>query len=114
MNQIMLGAFFPFVGGTLIYLFKRGRAPFWLLILTPIAMAIGSIWAVIPDIPRIIGMYDLYLRLANDPACDIFLWHYTIDQIETDTPIYAFGSIIMAASLLYAAWKELYYCETHK
>ena len=107
MNQVLLGASFPFVVLALIYGLRGGRAGLGMLILGPIVTGMSAVWAVAPDLPRLFGMHDLYMRLSFDPRCNIFYWHYTIDQIEGDSPWYAVGLVLMAAAFLYAAWREL-------
>lgn len=107
MNQAVLGAAIPFLVAALAYAVRGGRASWALLVATPIGMAAGALWAVAPDIPRALGLSQLYLRLAQDPRMDVFFWHYTIDRIETDSTLWNVGVIIMAAALLVAAWREL-------
>lgn len=107
MNQILLGASIPFLAGALIYLCRGMRAGLPLLITTPLAMAALALWAIAPDLPRIVGLHSLYDRLSRDPRMDIFLWHYTIDQIESDSRWYAVGIVLMAGALLAAAYREL-------
>jgi hypothetical protein len=34
------------------------------------------------------GLHELYMSMSMNPACDIFLWHYSIDITESDNPIY--------------------------
>ena len=107
MDQLALGAFIPFVLIAVAYALRHGRAPFAMLLLTPVLMAMGAVWAIVPDVPRLLGWHDLYMRLASDPRCDIFFWHYTIDQIEQDSSWYAVAVAAMLAALLLAAWREL-------
>ncbi len=112
MNQLALGALFPYLFGLVLYLWRRGRASLRMLVGIPAAMAVCAIWAVAPDIPRILRLYSLYHRLARDPRCDIFFWHYTIDKIEGgDVPFHAV-IVVMAFSLILAAWRELIQRET--
>ena len=111
MNQVILGAAAPFLLALLIYLVRRMRAGNWWLVLTPLLMVMGSVWAVLPDIPRLLGMRDLYFRLAEDPRTDIFLFHYTIDRIEIDTPWWGALFVLMAGTMLAIAWRELRRCE---
>ena len=107
MNQMLLGSAIPFVVIALWYAARRGRASLPLLIGAPLWMGLGALWAVVPDLPRLIGAHDLYHRLAKDPRTDIFFWHYTIDRIETDSSLYHVGLIVMGLLLLAAAWREL-------
>jgi hypothetical protein len=107
MNQVLLGAFIPFTFAMLIYVFRGRRAGLPFLMLTPIAMLMGSFWAEIPDLPRLLGHHEFYLRWAQDPRMDIFFWHYSIDRIEVDSSWHAVGLLIMAAGLLLMAWREL-------
>jgi len=116
MHQLILGAAIPMLLALAIYLGHRCRAPMWLLLLTPPAMGFGAIWAVVPDIPRIIGWQSLYTKLAAEPRADLFLWHYTIDQIEAAhldamTPLFNACFALLAAALLAAAWRELHLAE---
>ena len=108
MNQLLIGAAVPLSIGLAIYIFKRGRASVRFLIILPIAMSLSMLWAVVPDLPRLFGMTALYHRLSFDPRCDIFYWHYSIDQIENDSSIYLLGFAVVLALLLGMAWRELY------
>jgi hypothetical protein len=107
-NQVVIGAAIPFVLAALYYACRRFRASLGFLILAPVFMALGALWAIAPDLPRAVGRMDLYLRYANDPRTDIFFWHYTIDRIETDAIWYTPGFILMLLCLLAVAWRELH------
>lgn len=107
MNHALLGASFPFIIALLWYLIRRGRASFPMLIITPLGMVVCGIWASIPDLPRLIGWHSLYAKLAEDPRINIFFWHYTIDQIETDSSWYAAGVFLLGMSVMLAALREL-------
>lgn len=111
MNQIFLGALVPFVVLSLLYAWRRGRASLRFLFMAPLWMAAGAVWAVVPDIPRLLGMESLYERLCHDPRMNLFLWHYTIDQIEGDWFPYHIPLALMVLLLLVAAWRELRLCE---
>jgi hypothetical protein len=83
--------------------------------LLPPTMVIGSIWAVAPDIPRIIGWHSLYQRLQI-PAANIFFWHYSIDRMEAAhldamAPIFNVIALLLPLILLGMAWRELYLTE---
>ena len=106
-NQILYVVAIPIVIAMIAYSIHRGRAGRSWLLLTPFAIALGSAWALGPDFTRILGMADLYNKLSCDPRCDIFLWHYTIDQRETDSIGFGIGYVLLFASLLFVAWREL-------
>ncbi|MFC1497829.1 hypothetical protein ACFLS1_05045 [Verrucomicrobiota bacterium] len=108
MNQILLGVSFPFVAALIVYAIRRGRTSVRILILVPVCMTISALWAIAPDIPRLLGFSDLYNRLASDPRCDIFFWHYSIDLMEINSPWYTAGFVLILLCLLTAAWRELY------
>lgn len=107
MNHVLLGASIPFLVAAVIYALRGFRAGLPSLILTPLIMAAFGLWAVAPDLPRMLGLHDLYMRLYLDPRMNIFLRHYAIDQVETDSPWYAVGIALLAAGLLAAALREL-------
>ena len=107
MNQLLLGSAIPFGIALAIYLLHRCRVGLFMLVATPLAMLLGAVWAVIPDLPRAFGMTDLYLRWSRDPRMNIFFWHYSIDLAESDSPWYAAGIAILYALLLAAAWQQL-------
>jgi len=111
MNQLLLGALLPFLAAAAWYARRRCRATPLMLTLAPVCMAAGALFAVIPDLPRLVGREQLYLRLAQDPRMDIFLWHYTIDRIEFDSSLYHTAMIVMFLMLVAAAWRELYLLE---
>jgi len=119
MHQLILGATIPLTLALVIYLIRRCRAPMWLLLLTPPAMGFCAIWAVVPDIPRIIGWHSLYEKMASNPLSDIFFWHYSIDQIEAAhldsmTPLFNAIFAMLLLGLLAAAWRELRIREKEK
>jgi hypothetical protein len=112
MHQPLFGASIPLIMFAVIALYHRGRAPLWSLVITPPAMLAGAIWAIIPDVPRLVGAHALYQKLANAPWTNIFFWHYTIDQIETTTldrwtPLFNSLFTIMLLLLLAVAWHTL-------
>lgn len=123
MNHALYGASIPFAIALVIYALRRGRASLTFLVLTPLAMAAMAFWASAPDLPRAIGMQDLYLRLSMDPRIDIFLWHYSIDQLETSTAWYSvfeteshwfvIAFALEAAALMAAALRELFREDRH-
>ncbi len=119
MHQLILGATIPLALALVIYLIRRCRAPMWLLLLTPPAMGFCAIWAVVPDIPRIIGWHSLYEKMASNPLSDIFFWHYSIDQIEAAhldsmTPLFNAIFAMLLLALLAAAWRELHIAEQQR
>lgn len=107
MNQLLLGASIPFLIGLLLYLRKGCRASLPMLLTVPLFMALGALWAIAPDLPRFIGKMDLYHRLAKEPRCNIFFWHYSIDKVESDTTLYIYPFIIILACLVFAALREV-------
>ena len=111
MNHLLLGAAIPFVFGALIYALRRCRASFRMLILIPLAMAVSMLWAVAPDLPRLFGFHSLSSRLALDPRCNIFFWHYRIDLTETESPWHTVGFVLLFVAVVLAAWRELYLTE---
>ncbi|MFO7870088.1 MAG: hypothetical protein R6V03_01485 [Kiritimatiellia bacterium] len=107
MNHLVIGSSVPFILGLTVYVLRRFRATVAMLLVVPMGMGAGMVWAVIPDIPRLLGDSEFYHSLARNHVCDIFLWHYTLDGTETYTPWFAVVFVVMAASLLFAAWREL-------
>ncbi len=111
MNHIVLGATLPFLIAAALYARARFRASLRLLVLAPVFMTLGGGWAVAPDIPRMLRLQGLYERLHQSPRIDIFLWHYSIDQVETDSPLYPVAFVLMGLCLFVAAWRELHLLE---
>lgn len=107
MNQILFGAALPFFIATFLYARRGFRASPAMLALTPVWMVLGALWAILPDIPRLLGRSELYERLSHDPRMDVFLLHYTIDRMEIDSPIYHSGLFAMFVLMLIAACREL-------
>ncbi|NQT93338.1 MAG: hypothetical protein HQ559_11305 [Lentisphaerae bacterium] len=107
MNQLILGAALPFAVSAAFYCRARFRASMRWLLLCPLSMLAGAAWAVLPDVPRLLGMSGLYFRLSRAPWTDVFFFHYTIDRAEVDSPLYVVGAVVMACCLLLAAWREL-------
>ena len=107
MNQLLLGASIPFLAGVAIFIRRRRRASLRLLLALPAWMMLGMLWAVAPDIPRLLGMTSLYIKLSRAPWTDIFFGHYTIDQHEASSPLYPLLLVLMMLALLIMAWSEL-------
>ncbi|MBL7077209.1 MAG: hypothetical protein ISS31_07045 [Kiritimatiellae bacterium] len=114
MNQIVIGAAIPYLVSAVIYLFRQGRASMTLLVIGPLAMAACAVWAVVPDIPRALRMDGLYHKMANDPRCNIFFMHYTIDKLETDSILYLVAFVLMALSVFAVAWREVWLTERER
>lgn len=111
MNHVLYGATIPFLIGVLIFILKRGRIGLPFLILIPLAMAAGACWAVLPDIPRMLGATGVYLRIHADPRIDLFLWHGTIDRLwdaHENSSFNAVGIALEAALLMAAALRQLF------
>ncbi|MFC1452493.1 hypothetical protein ACFLSJ_04015 [Verrucomicrobiota bacterium] len=108
MNHLALGAAFPFLIGLIVYAARRFRASFAMLVLGPFFMVASATWAVIPDLPRIVGWSSMDQRMASTNRwIDVFFWHYTINCHETDSPVYAVAFVAMVAGVFFAAWREL-------
>lgn len=107
MNQVLLGIFIPYTVTLLIYTAKRFRCSMSMLILSPVAMLVFALWAIAPDIPRVLGFDSLYDKLSRNPRCDIFFFHYTIDNMEINSPWYSAVFVLVLLSILFAAWREL-------
>ena len=108
MNQLLLGASIPFTVAVMIYFARGRRAGLTLLTLTPLVMTLSALWAVVPDLPRLLGRHALYQRLSQDPRMDIFWWHFTIDKTEADSSWYAVGIALMAVGLMAEAIRQLF------
>jgi hypothetical protein len=107
MNHVMVGAGIPLLVCLAIYAAGKGRASFAWLVGTPVAMLLGALWALVPDIPRMLGMQELYIRMMNDPRMNVFFWHHRLDATETDTPLAIAGCVFLVVMLFWAAWREL-------
>jgi hypothetical protein len=107
MNQIFLGMLLPFVVALLLYARKRFQASLRLLVWAPFCMGLGALWALVPDMPRLIGRSNLYHELARTPRSDVFLWHRSIDLVEGESIWYTVGVACMLGGLVFAAWREL-------
>ena len=107
MNHIFFGALGPFVVLAVLYLLRQRRASLRGLVFAPVLMLCGSIWAILPDLPRYAGLHTLYLQLMSDPRTNIFFFHHYIDLVETDSPYYNIGVIAMVCALFAVAWWEL-------
>ena len=118
MNHVLYGASIPFLVGVALYVLRGYRADLRLLIVIPLAMTFMAVWAVAPDLPRALGHQGLYNRLASDPRMDIFLWHYSLDQMETspnwhsvleiEAPWQTVGVALEAAALMGVAIRHLF------
>ncbi|OGV82997.1 MAG: hypothetical protein A2340_14390 [Lentisphaerae bacterium RIFOXYB12_FULL_60_10] len=86
MNQLAMGMSVAWLIGIVVYARNRGKVSHRFFWITPLCMLLVGLWAIIPDLPRLAGDTALYHRMAHNPRMDIFLFHYTIDQIESDAP----------------------------
>ena len=111
MNQLLLGALVPFLMGVVVYGIRGMRATTRMLVVVPIGMMVGMVWAVLPDFPRLFGYTEFYHRLHKNPRINLFFWHYNIDKIEIESPWYIVAFIVMLILLLFAAWRELHIAE---
>jgi hypothetical protein len=107
MNQLLLGALIPYTVAAILYMRHGCRASVRFLVIAPLAMAAGALWAVLPDVPRLLGFQRLYHALAGQAWIDIFFLHRTIDRIETDSVLYSVGIVILFVSLALAALREI-------
>jgi hypothetical protein len=110
MNHIAIASAAPFCIALIIFLFRKRAGLLWLTV-TPLMMILASVWAVVPDLPRLFGDKTLYNRLNLDPRCNIFFYHHSIDQWETDSPWWGALVSICAGALLWIAWRELHNSE---
>ena len=107
MNHLLIGAFVPFLIAVFIYARSGFRASVIFLLVTPAFMAMAMLWSIAPDLPRLFGMMDLYNQLLRDPRCNIFFWHFAVDNIETESAWHSVFFILIWMALLFAAWREL-------
>jgi len=119
MHQPLFGAIFPVIIATICFLARGRRASLTLLIMTPLAMLACAFWAVMPDLPKLIGNMDIYYRLQASPWINLFFLHGWIDAIEGTwfdayTPLFnALFTAITALPML-VAWHELALRERHR
>jgi hypothetical protein len=106
MNHVAIASAIPFLVALAVFLRHRRAGIPWLL-LTPLAMAFCSLWAVVPDIPRLWGDKQLYMQISCDPRSNIFFFHHSIDQWESDSPWWGAVVVLAAGLLLLVAWREL-------
>jgi len=106
MNHWVLGAGIPFAIAAVVYVARGRRATRVMLILVPVCMGLCMTWAAAPDIPRLWST-ELADQLTKEQRCDVFFWHYSIDQIETESRVYVVLFMLMVLSVLFAAWREL-------
>ncbi len=111
MNHLVIGMTFPFLLGCAAYLLGGCRAGWRLLVGVPVAMGVCGCWALVPDLPLLLGLSDLYFRLDRDPRIDIFFWHYTLDRWEDcgweGAPWNLVGLALMLLAVSAAAVREL-------
>lgn len=111
MNHILLGASIPFAIGIIFYALNRFRASLPALIIFPFIAGLSAIWAIVPDIPRLLGMTRLYSRMSFDPHSDIFFRHYTIDLTEAPSHWHTAGFLSLFLLLIIVAIREVYLSE---
>jgi len=114
MDHLLTGAALPFVIGLIVYSVHCGRISIAGLIIWPITVLFGMLWAVMPDVPRVLGFRDLYMKLSVDPRCDLFFGHYSMDLVESDTPLFAIPVVVMCGLMLFIAYRELLILESER
>lgn len=111
MNHLLIGAALPYLLACLVYAYTAPGRRLQLLIWGPVAISLCALWAVVPDIPRGLGMYSLYMRMAESPASNLFFFHHAIDARESESPLHLLLFLGLAGSVLLAAWRELLHLE---
>lgn len=114
MDHIVVASIIPFTLWLLIYICKRCRTSLASLIAFPCLMAACSLWALIPDLPRLFGLHRLYAEHRADPRCDIFFWHYSIDLVDRDMLLPCAVLTVMAVLIFFAAWREIHLAERNR
>jgi len=117
MHHPLFGAIFPVILAGIIYCKRNRRASLPMLIITPLAMLACAGWAVVPDLPKLVGHMDLYYQLHQTPWSNIFFLHIWIDAIEGTwlepyNPIFNTLFTIVITLPMLAAWRELKLMET--
>lgn len=113
MHQPLFGAIFPVIIAAILFCTRGKRASLAMLIVTPVAMLGCAVWAVMPDLPKLLGQMDLYYRMHNTAWSNLFFLHLWIDAIEDTwfdpyTPIFNSLFTIIVALPMIAAWYELH------
>lgn len=117
MHQPLFGAILPVLIAAIVFFARGRRASLPMLIITPVAMVACAGWAIVPDLPKLVGQMDLYYRMHANPWSNIFFLHLWIDAIEGTwldpyTPLFNTLFTLIAALPLLAAWRELHLRET--
>lgn len=107
MNHLFAGMVFPFALACALYALRRGRISLPFLIGVPLAMLTCATWAVLPDLPRMLGFADYDPLLSDNPGIDIFFWHYSLSRRGAYGPGYSVGVTVMLACLFVCAWRVL-------
>ncbi|MEZ4359971.1 MAG: hypothetical protein R3B48_07320 [Kofleriaceae bacterium] len=78
-----------------------------------VALALGclasSLWAVVPDLPRLFGRTAYYFELHRRSYCDVWWLHCTIDAHDALDSSMVFPAlfVVAAAAVFAVAWREL-------
>ncbi len=107
MNHLFIGAIAPLAVFALIYICRGLRAGPLFLVSGPLVTAASMLWAIAPDVPRALGMLELYRKLSFDPGCDIFYWHYSIDLVEKNPDLFAPAVALVPLSFMLMALREI-------
>ncbi len=112
MHHPLFGAIFPVIIAAILYGKRNGRASFPMLIFTPVAMLACAGWAVVPDLPKLVGQMELYYQFHRTAWSNIFFLHIWIDAIEGTwlepyNPLFNLLFTLIIALPLVAAWREL-------
>jgi len=107
MHQFIFGAMFPFAVGAVVYACRGFRGSLRFFVILPTLMFGCGLWAVVPDVPRLLGAQSMYERLAGMKWTDVFFLHHTIDRIEVDSPWYSVVFVVLCLSMLFSLWREV-------
>lgn len=99
MNQFVIGMIPFFLIMIIRFFLKRFKLEIKELILHLSLMLLSGLWAIIPDLPRVIGMNKLYIKLSKTEWINIFWFHYSIDKAESGNFIYAYFIFIIIATV---------------
>jgi hypothetical protein len=112
-NEVLVGAALPLAICLAIYVARRGRAGWKLLVLGPLAMMVSGMIGVIPDFPRLFHHTDTYFAWHRSRWCNLAWGHCWIDarpRID-DWAGWPAVAIVVGGLVIGAAYRELWLAE---
>lgn len=110
MIHVLVASALPLTVFFAIWWWRGRRVTVRGLLLLALACLLSSLWAVIPDTPRLWGDLAYYVELHHRSYCDAWWFHCAIDQRDDidSSMLFPVLFVLAALAVLAVTWLELY------